>query len=750
MGDVAVTIIADSSIALANQWPAVLSKYVSPMLTRLLDGRTSDQLNINIVTYATADYRPTPILAKRYFNRLQDVTRELKEAPTTLGIGKTGSGGRVGMAALEGYAAALESQSSAKEANSEKLAESHLAPICHIIHVSSSRADDARYPLWNQTSSLDNLSWKTLPEELRKTTTEPCQAWFQIHSNHAILLSSQSSWTPMSSASSKHVNESFDKADDAKRPRISPPRQTLPLAVSQPSSGQAKSSNGPGNTTPSSALSTGQSNTTLLQASNLPAILQKFRALDSQLKANQEQYETLRRQGRLQEAESLKKTIAPRLSMYNKFRSMLLASQKAAAAAHSAGEYSNARDTKSKPTSERLLPSAASSGQIQPGVPMDASSHISQSTASQSMQQLVQAQRQNAQLVAGSIPSADNGGRSSGNTLPQLPPSVAAQFQRLVKKEGIKGQTSLSSMQMPTGQMSGPTPSSNPPQMQTLAVPNENQTWIGTLSWKDTRTMSIMETSVQVMSRTNIRPDLWPTNLELELSTEHAVPLPLIKDWMARHGPAGCHIRPSLGTVNPQENMRLFRSLATLLVEQNVYALGSWALPATGIVKRTVLIFPFGGEGELVAAVSPETGPMSNVFAALQNPEERHKLMIAQRIWQQEMQQAQAAGIPNNNTVNANLLGNVMGGTWSGLQGTGNINTQLPFNANQQTQMAASLGLTGNLGQNIQDFPGMQNGRNINETLAILRQFHHQQQQQQQQQRQAGMLDPSNPGAAPF
>jgi hypothetical protein len=38
----------------------------------------------------------------------------------------------------------------------------------HIIHVLSSAPDESRHPLWNQSSELDTLSWKTMPDELKK------------------------------------------------------------------------------------------------------------------------------------------------------------------------------------------------------------------------------------------------------------------------------------------------------------------------------------------------------------------------------------------------------------------------------------------------------------------------------------------------------------------------------------------------------------------------------------------------------
>ncbi len=61
-----------------------------------------------VVTYATSDVLPTPIIAKRYFAHPQLITKELKASPRHLGIGQTGSGGKGGMAALEGYVAILE------------------------------------------------------------------------------------------------------------------------------------------------------------------------------------------------------------------------------------------------------------------------------------------------------------------------------------------------------------------------------------------------------------------------------------------------------------------------------------------------------------------------------------------------------------------------------------------------------------------------------------------------------------------
>ena len=62
------------------------------------------------VTYATADVTPTPLLCKRFFADFQLVTKEMRESPAKLGVGQTNSGGGLGMAALEGFVAAIEAR----------------------------------------------------------------------------------------------------------------------------------------------------------------------------------------------------------------------------------------------------------------------------------------------------------------------------------------------------------------------------------------------------------------------------------------------------------------------------------------------------------------------------------------------------------------------------------------------------------------------------------------------------------------
>lgn len=60
------------------------------------------------MTYTNAENRPTPILAKRYFVQPKALMPELHDDPQKLSLGRTTSNANTRMAALEGYAAALD------------------------------------------------------------------------------------------------------------------------------------------------------------------------------------------------------------------------------------------------------------------------------------------------------------------------------------------------------------------------------------------------------------------------------------------------------------------------------------------------------------------------------------------------------------------------------------------------------------------------------------------------------------------
>jgi hypothetical protein len=136
-----------------------------------------------VIIYGTAEERPSPLIAKRFFSPVGTVMKELRETPSALGLGRTGNGGGVGMAALEGLIAAIEVLSfaaalSMSHLTSRRAAIRHpqglqpLPPnktyVCHLFHIAASPPDNAERPMWNRDPRMDRVGWDSLPAEFRK------------------------------------------------------------------------------------------------------------------------------------------------------------------------------------------------------------------------------------------------------------------------------------------------------------------------------------------------------------------------------------------------------------------------------------------------------------------------------------------------------------------------------------------------------------------------------------------------------
>lgn len=135
---------------------------------------------MGFVTYATADTEPTPVLARRFFTDFPNITKEMREEASKLGIGHTASGGVHGMSALEGLVAGIEVclvLICTTHTDTIKLfdilcsslpTEGDGKHVFHIIHVAASPPDASKHPLWNTSTLLDDATWDTLPSEMRK------------------------------------------------------------------------------------------------------------------------------------------------------------------------------------------------------------------------------------------------------------------------------------------------------------------------------------------------------------------------------------------------------------------------------------------------------------------------------------------------------------------------------------------------------------------------------------------------------
>ncbi|KZT65876.1 hypothetical protein DAEQUDRAFT_493130 [Daedalea quercina L-15889] len=157
---VAIAYVVDASLALASEWGQALAEYILPLLHRLGELHANPHFRLGVVTYGPAETRPSPLLGKHFFAQPQVIIKELREEPERLGLGLTSSGGSTGMAALEGLVAALELF--------DVLKDSIEVMTSHIIHVAATPPDGSERPVWNLASNLDDVSWETLPLELRK------------------------------------------------------------------------------------------------------------------------------------------------------------------------------------------------------------------------------------------------------------------------------------------------------------------------------------------------------------------------------------------------------------------------------------------------------------------------------------------------------------------------------------------------------------------------------------------------------
>ncbi|CAE6431586.1 unnamed protein product [Rhizoctonia solani] len=173
-GDVKLCIVCDSAIS-ASVFATLAMQVIQPMVLRLQDKHAGSKLTVGIVTYTTPTTRPA-IVARRAFTQAGALFPLFRSDPHSIGIGTSGSGGPIGMAILEGLVAAMEMCDDVLEAPARRQRIRHPSipvqtsptPIFHVLLIGGSRPDLARRPLCNRSASLDDTTWDTLPDELKK------------------------------------------------------------------------------------------------------------------------------------------------------------------------------------------------------------------------------------------------------------------------------------------------------------------------------------------------------------------------------------------------------------------------------------------------------------------------------------------------------------------------------------------------------------------------------------------------------
>ncbi|KAJ7211032.1 hypothetical protein B0H12DRAFT_1329963 [Mycena haematopus] len=236
---IAIALVVDSSAALASEWPLLLTGYIMHMLRRLGESNPPGmKFRVAFITYGTQD---TPLISKNFFHDLVALMPAFRDDPSKLGIGQTSCGGDTGMAALEGFVAALELFDILRQ--SAQARASPFPPVYHIFHVAAGMPDSAERPQCNQSPILDSVTWESLPSEMKKrnihlssisvrsklpkfselhSTSSLVPPWFAVRPQHTVLLAGYPTVLAQKGGP-KRPGEAMTTTPDPKRAKIAPP-----------------------------------------------------------------------------------------------------------------------------------------------------------------------------------------------------------------------------------------------------------------------------------------------------------------------------------------------------------------------------------------------------------------------------------------------------------------------------------------------------------------------------------------------
>ncbi|KAJ7465191.1 hypothetical protein FB451DRAFT_1561577 [Mycena latifolia] len=242
---IAIAFVVDSSAALASEWSALIQAYIMPMLRRLGEAHPPGmpKFRLAFITYGAQD---APILCKNFFVDVVLAIPAIRDDTVRLGLGQTTCGGGTGLAALEGFVAALELFDILRQSGQMKNAP--FLPIFHIFHVAAAMPDSSERPQCNLSPALDSVTWDSLPSELKKrnihlstinlrpklprfselhstSSVSTVAPWFTVRPQHTVLLSGYPTMPQKGTIGMKRPGEPIaaDRTPDPKRTKMSPP-----------------------------------------------------------------------------------------------------------------------------------------------------------------------------------------------------------------------------------------------------------------------------------------------------------------------------------------------------------------------------------------------------------------------------------------------------------------------------------------------------------------------------------------------
>ncbi|KAF6743267.1 hypothetical protein DFP72DRAFT_139467 [Ephemerocybe angulata] len=187
---IALVLVVESSLSVRMDWNRICS-YLTQLIQRFTPSSPRSQLRMGmgLITYAASDSSAMPIRFKQFFESSGPLVG-LLQAPENFALGTTNAVPSKGMAALEGLVGAIEMLDDYAASLTPEGSDSPLPCKKYIVHVASVPPDDSPHPLFNFNPELDDVTWDSMPEELKKRninynligTRSPLDTFVRLHS----------------------------------------------------------------------------------------------------------------------------------------------------------------------------------------------------------------------------------------------------------------------------------------------------------------------------------------------------------------------------------------------------------------------------------------------------------------------------------------------------------------------------------------------------------------------------------------
>ncbi|KAI0951598.1 hypothetical protein AcW1_008602 [Taiwanofungus camphoratus] len=620
----AVACVVDSSVTLAFEWSQLLQEYVMPLLQRFRESYPDRQFRIGFVSYATAETRPTPLLAKIFFRPAQILFKDMREHPMKLGIGQTCSGEARGMAALEGLVAAVELF--------DDLRICQETIVCHIVHIAAAPPDASDRPLWNMAPVLDNVTWETLPAEFRRrdicysnillkqlprfpefhaltaagATQKP---WFSVRPQHALHLSGFPA-SPQKGLKRPGEGPAFpERGSEMKRTRVQthstpasariagvtpqPATATLPASVPQPvAEAQPLPKPDESSWTPF----------------RLKWAEQHLFVIQTQLRQKAQQAQMHEAAGRAKEAQALKEEVKVGAIQFHKLNQIIQQQKerltRSGQISQSQSQHANlseATGTDSSSNENTGIQSSVSAPQLQHSQPdFIPSFDVPMSDHALPTQQIPQPPPSQVTSSTGGAPGQS---LPLGIQLPaNIPSEMVAQMQKLLEQRS-RVPSATTQQPQPLQQPQPPQAPPAPLDKGSAAGPSSSQLGgqniPGQLVWRGPISLGPLDAGSQVVQvqavvhaahSDHLQVNTWPDAMTLTSSKDHTVPFIVLQEWMRKHKASLVYITAEQG-LDAGSNEENFKALARVLHERNSYALAIWHGPS-GAPETHIVIFP--------------------------------------------------------------------------------------------------------------------------------------------------------------